>query len=219
MYILGGYQKTGTEWLKFILVNLMVGKQDTWGAYDAALPNLDAGSTPASNFFKSHNPHLGIATAGIAQVRHPFDVCMSAYRYVKEVDKLEVPPIEVFIDLFIHNRGEITFNQLNGCDYVDHVKTWIDQDNARIVRHEDLRSPAGVAILHAALFNIGFGFSFEKVWRAMDRASVDRMRKLDNRNFLGTVKMGTWKDVWSEDQRFRGGIAFRSIIDRFGYEQ
>jgi hypothetical protein len=218
MYILGGYQKTGTEWMKFILVNFFVGKQETWADYNTALPNLDAGPIPSSNFFKSHNPHLGIAAGGIAQVRHPFDVCMSSYRYIRDIDSLEVPPIEVYIDAFIHNRGEITFNELNGCDYVDHVMQWMSQPNAEIVKHEDLRGPYGPDKLRRALYGLGFKVYTEDVFHAMQDARMGRMLRLDVKGHIATQRR-MWRDVWTEDQRFRGGIAFRPIMDRFGYEQ
>lgn len=219
MNILGGYQKTGTEWLKFILVNLTCGKQETWADYNTALCNLaDFCDEPLSGFYKSHFPDAIGMTKGIAQVRHPFDVCMSAYRYVHRVDKFDMVSIPVFIDLFIANRGEVSFNRMNCCDYVEHVQTWTEQVGTALVKHEDLRGPNGAAHLHRALNNIGLNYTFGDVWRAMDLASVDRMRSLDVTGHLGTMT-STWREAWTEEQRFRGGIAFRPIMDRFGYEQ
>jgi hypothetical protein len=216
MNILNGYQKSGTEWVKFILTNIFCGPQSTWVDYNICLPNLVIGADAPSGWHKSHKIEFE-GDKAIHLVRHPFDTIISAYRYRAVIDNVPVPDIGTYIDYFIEHNGDHEFNRINGGSLVEHFRFWQEQDHTFSIAHEILRSEGGPHVIFNVLRILDFSVTKIEVVEAFKLASVERMRELDTTEFLGQVTVGQWQDHFTSLQRKKGYLAFRPIFDKMGY--
>jgi hypothetical protein len=229
MNLLAGYQKSGTEWIKFVLTNLFAGERGSWGEYDEALPNHPRRES-VSGWIKTHEPTMSDGfDRALYLVRHPLDVCISSYRYRAVIHDGGSPMsvmsdrdrIRGYVDRFIENRGDDSFNRMNRANWIDHVSGWLEVGipRAAVVRHESLRN-ASAMTLGAALATMGIdqGILTPDIRLAFSRASERRMRSLDRRHFLGRVEVGQWRDYFDAGQAREAEKVFGPIASRFGYD-
>lgn len=219
MNVLAGYQKSGTEWTKFLIAHCILGPQRNWTEYTDAVPNPREDKPMRCGFLKSHEVRIPKEVYGVIYVvRHPFDVCISSYRYRCEIDKNFDGTIHEYIDTFLEHAGDETFNLINGGDWNAHVTYAMSDARYIILPHEQLRHEQGPMMLRNALLHCGFDIKPERVLMAFRTLTPDYMRTIDNRNFLGKIKIGQWQDEFSPAQREAGRVIFEAAASCFGYE-
>lgn len=229
MYVISGYQKSGTEWLKFMLVDLFLGPQDDWSSYTDAIPGVrDTIHMPKIGWVKTHEasmPRQHIVNGALHTIRHPLDVAISSYRYRLVIDALQdsdtvmkdLKLMSNYIDDFIENVGDPVFEKMNGGTWEDSVRNALEDERVVTVMHEDLRMPMhGPYILHFALDKMGLRLSFDEVQKAFDNHTPEKMRARDDRNFLNRIEVGQYKKFVSGQQLARARDAFPTAIE-LGY--
>lgn len=227
MYIISGYQKSGTEWLKFILVDLFMGPQKTWTEYTNAIPGLrDPKLVPQCGWAKTHEYIIHDMFKGVIHaVRHPLDVAISSYRYRAVIDghidhddaMSNRNVISRYIDLFIEKQGDPFFNKMNSGTWEMSVLNAISDQRTLIIKHEDLRGPNGQFRLKSVLFAFGFVFTKEQIATAFANNTPMKMRARDDRNFLARIQMDQYMEFVSESQLERAREAFPTALE-LGYK-
>jgi hypothetical protein len=230
-----GYQKSGTTWLLVTLVNLLNGPIGDWAGHRDLIPNWDdvfcAARAPLG-WCRGHVacsnrvPHLERALGALVIVRHPLDVLVSSFRYRMLYD-WDVPEAEIdygrigpYVDVFIANRGDPTFNKTNKIDWYEHVRTWTAYDpgfSVAWVRYEDLREGAE-KVLTPALNRIGVTVDRAAVASALQAASLVRMRRLDDQSFIGAARVGQWRELLTTSQVRAAMDAFGPLCELLRYE-
>lgn len=234
-----GYQKSGNTWLCAIITHMVTGEQETWREYTEAIPNwydwLVEGKWPSHGWVRSHacladiqnvklpdgssvklRPRDSVDSA-VYIVRHPYDICLSAYRYRTVVDDDVTLPLDRYIDEFIEHGGDPMFKEMNGGDWHTNVGSWIGRHDLRgmMVRYEDLMSDAADVARQIVEF-----FAFDPVMppeRAAELADASAMREKDDQGFIGDASSGGWRDVFTKEQEKKGMEKFGQALEALGY--
>jgi hypothetical protein len=231
---LASYPKSGNTWLRFMLVNLLLGRQSSTENMDKLIPDihvLTAGGKwpPDLNFYhgfpalmKTHfvlSPRLplGSLTGGfIYVVRNPLDVIASAVNY--ELLKAGMPADAVERDAFRKRCVQ---------EFIDHGGTqgWIEggfgswEENAGswvrngpgipnvVIRYEDIvRDP--VAQLERVSAFLGLRTERQRIQAAVEDSSFEHMRAIEEQE-VTSCRQGFFSRE-TPAASFRRGIRFMS---------
>ena len=222
---LASYPKSGNTWVRFMLLNLMYGHQETTGKLESLIPDIHKCKgelrLPAHpvKLVKTHfllnpeMPFLGHSSSCIYIVRNPIDVMFSNlnYVYIKlgvEDDQEIRNRIKVqYINQFIDNCGDHTWIQLGRGSWIDHVNSWIESSlmPRLLVKYEDLLS-APVRELQRITSFLELEKSLPELQTAVDHSSFNRMKAIEDHE-IANKKAGFFLDETVDDS-FRKGNRF-----------
>lgn len=210
--MLWSYQKSGSEWVKFMIAHMENGGPlGSWQEYTDAIPG--ARDDPKKRRFgwcKTHEaqmPHAVPVSQSIGLIRHPLDILVSSYRYRTVIDKNYEGSIREYADGFIAAGGDVMFNRINMGDMYMFFRNAYSSRDTLIFRYEDLRK-GGAEFFHKGLEMMDFGYSREQVDAAWEAMLPMNMMKLDDRNFLGDIRVEQYRDALSREQIKRAEETF-----------
>jgi hypothetical protein len=179
---LGSYPRSGSTWSRFILYELLTGREAGFDAVNTTLRGvhrLDRGipTLPGEGrVLGSHEQYRREYKKAVFLVRDGRDVALSEYAFVRAQNFFHGD----FDEFLLRFLGEGP--RINGFGpWQEHVASWMDSpiagtSNLLLVRYEDLRqSPEEWFGRMAAFF--GVPVSRDTVRRALDNNSLNRMKE------------------------------------------
>ena len=236
---LTSYPRSGNTWTRFLVGNLVHTDEavtflnverlvpDMYKHADRYLRNL-----PRPRILKSHEVYDPRYKKIIYIVRDPRDVAVSNYHWEqKQKSVSEECPIEKFVPRWIEG---IYWDRLG--NWGDHVTSWLSTRQASrgfvLLRYEDLIADPERELVKVANL-LGIEPSPERLRRAADLSSADRMRQLEStqgqewvqtrftrqdKPFVRKASSGGWRSVLPAESVAQIEAAWGPIMKLLGYE-
>jgi hypothetical protein len=182
---LTSYPRSGNTWTRFLVGNLVNAKEEvTFLNVERLVPDMYKHSDhylrnlPRPRILKSHEVFDPRYKRVIYVVRDPRDVAVSNYHWeMKQWSVSDECPIEKFVPQWINGK---VWGRLG--NWREHVTSWLstrgDKDDFVMLRYEDLiEDPARELVKVANM--LGIEPTAERLSRAAELSSADRMRKLE----------------------------------------
>lgn len=235
---LTSYPRSGNTWTRFLVGNLVHTEQAvTFLNVERLVPDMYKHSDrylrelPRPRILKSHEVFDPRYKRVIYIVRDPRDVAVSQYHWeMKQKSVKDEYPIEQFVPRWIEG---IYWARL--ANWGDHVTSWLStrqgHDSFVILRYEDLIAGAQKELIKVANL-LGIEPEKERLARAVDLSSADRMRQLEStqgdkwvqtrytrqdKAFVRKADSGGWRSVLPAQSVREIEIAWGSIMTRLGY--
>jgi sulfotransferase family protein len=189
------FPRSGNTWTRFLVCNLIDPDNPVdFAQLESRIPEIydvtdrALRAFPRPRIIKSHESFDPRYKQVIYVVRDPRDVLLSYYEFqLKRRVITEACSLENFVPRFMESE----FEPKTG-SWRDHVLSWIatrdGQKNFLLLRYEDMLANAQQESLKIASF-LGLDSSPERITRAVDLSSADRMRSLEKE------QSGEWKET------------------------
>jgi hypothetical protein len=235
---LTSYPRSGNTWTRFLVGNLVHTEEPvTFLNVECLVPDMYKHSDrymrnlPRPRILKSHEVFDPRYRRVIYIVRDPRDVAVSQYHWeMKQKSVQDEYPIEQFVPRWIEG---IYWDRL--ANWGDHVTSWLStrqgRDSFVILRYEDLLANAQAELVKVARL-LGIEPAPERLARAVDLSSADRMKKLEStqgdkwvqtrytrqdKAFVRKAASGDWRSVLSSQSVKEIETAWGAIMTRLGY--
>jgi hypothetical protein len=235
---LTSYPRSGNTWTRFLVGNLVHTEEPvTFLNVERLVPDMYKHSDrymrnlPRPRILKSHEVFDPRYRRVIYIVRDPRDVAVSQYHWeMKQKSVQDEYPIEQFVPRWIEG---IYWDRL--ANWGDHVTSWLStrqgRDSFVILRYEDLLANAQAELVKVARL-LGIEPAPERLARAVDLSSADRMKKLEStqgdkwvqtrytrqdKAFVRKAASGDWRSVLSSQSVKEIETAWGAIMTRIGY--
>jgi hypothetical protein len=223
---LASYPKSGSTWVRFMLLNLLLGKQATTEKLDTLIPDIH--NCPGKIHFQpgfpqlvkthymltEHMPLYEMTTGVIYVVRNPMDIALSAANYA--CLKQEVPDepdirnrfLSKYLSDFAANGGDPEWIEGRLGTWEQNVRSWVvDHPTLPLlmIRYEDLIADAAgqlARINHA----LKFGKDTGEVLDAVESSTFERMRDIEENELRHGIKGFFHRE--SSPASFRSGNRF-----------
>jgi Sulfotransferase domain len=228
--LFGSYPKSGSTWLRFMLVDLLTGRDPEWATVGDLFPFV-GGHRRLSPLLRggravyTHDQATGPVTRGVYLVRDGRDVALSEYRWFVRGGYEQ--PFDDYLDDFIDGRSYLFGS------WTSHVLYWLDSGLARsgrlhVVKFEDMRTDAW-SVLKGIVDFLGLDHvAPREIDRVVRDASLEQMRAKEDRapesvlpswgdRFVGKGSVGGWKTRLEPQQSARLEAAMRPALVRLGY--
>lgn len=228
---LGSYPRSGSTWSRFILYELLTGREAGFDAVNASLRGvhrLDRGipTLPGEGrVLGSHEPYRREYKKAIFLVRDARDVALSEFAYVR-AQKFFHGDFDEFLLGFLGQGSRV-----NGFGpWQKHAESWLNSpiagtSNLLVVKYEDLRQNSEEWFGRIAEF-LGVPVSRETVRRALENNSLNRMKEKEREapqlptkkdSFVRSGSVQGWKGKLTPSQielveRYAG-----ASLERLGY--
>jgi hypothetical protein len=198
---LSSYPKSGNTWIRFQLLNLLYGPQETSTVLDKLMPDIHKIANPSAikiestAFIKSHlkmsaeMPLLDQTLGFIYIIRHPLDVMVSNLNYVyltvdRFLDEDEKQKIkEQYIDNYIKCMGDPRWIRGGMGSWVEHVVSWLSSRKQYpnvVLRYEEmLKNP--FAELSKLNWFMNLNKSDEDISAAIENSSFKKMKSIEDK--------------------------------------
>ncbi|MBZ5679217.1 MAG: sulfotransferase domain-containing protein [Acidobacteriia bacterium] len=235
---LTSYPRSGNTWVRFLVGNLVYQREavtflnverlvpDMYKHSDRTLRNL-----PRPRILKSHECFDPLYKRIIYIVRDPRDVAVSNYHWeMKQRSMGEAYPIEKFVPRWME---PVYWARLGS--WGEHVTSWLStrqgQENFLLLRYEDLLVDPEHELAKVARL-LSFEPVPERLARAAEMSSADRMRKLEkeqggkwvqtrgtrqDKPFVRKAGSGGWRTVLPEESVVLIENAWAPIMKTLGY--
>jgi hypothetical protein len=181
----GAYPRSGSTWLRFMLVEILGGESSAFTTVNNAVPDVGYHRETSAilphngRLIKTHEPYQKEYKQAIYLMRDPRDVCLSEFAYQKALG-LAGNDFDVYLGRFL--RGEV--NPFGS--WVNHVGSWIDAvDSGRVhgllVRFEDLRREPEPRLAELIQF-LGVPVDRERIHQAVANNSLEKMKEKEKKN-------------------------------------
>ncbi|HZQ25932.1 MAG TPA: sulfotransferase domain-containing protein [Terriglobales bacterium] len=225
----GAYPRSGSTWLRFMLVEILGGESSAFTTVNHAVPDVGyhrgtAAILPgAGRLIKTHEPYQREYKKAIYLVRDPRDVVLSEYAYQKALG-LAGNDFDVYLGRFL--RGEV--NPFGS--WIRHVSSWIEamdagKVNGVLVRFEDLRRDSENALAELIGF-LGVPMNREKIREAVANNSLEKMKDKEKKNpqrasakgrFVRSGSVGGWREQFTQAQIELVQERAGKVLERLGY--
>jgi hypothetical protein len=236
---LTSYPRSGNTWTRFLVGNLAhTDVAVTFLNVERLVPDMYKHSDrylrhlPRPRILKSHEVFDPRYKKIIYIVRDPRDVAVSNYHWeMKQKSVGEDRPIENFIPAWIEGRYWARLG-----NWAEHVTSWLstrqDSSSFVILRYEDLIANATLELAKVANI-LGIEPTTERLTRAADLSSVDRMRQLEStqggkwvqtrytrqdKPFVREASSGGWRAVLPAQSVAQIEAAWGHVMTPLGYE-
>jgi hypothetical protein len=228
----GSYPRSGSTWSRFVLYEILTGKEAGFEAVNATLrgvqrrahgmPVLPSGGRVVG----SHEQYRKEYTRAMYLVRDCRDVMLSEYAYLSSLGFFR-GSFDEFIAGFVGAKGRV-----NGFGpWQKHVCSWLDSpisgtSNFLLLQYEDLRSNPEDAFQRITEF-LGVNVSPETIKRALANNSLARMKEKEERapqlpagkdSFVRSGSVKGWRGKLSEGQLQLVEQYAGPVLARLGYE-
>jgi hypothetical protein len=191
---IASYPKSGNTWVRFLLCNLLYGRQESAAAMNLLAPDVhEAGPNVArypGGLLKTHFllsarlPLLERTAAAIYVVREPADVLASNYHYARRSGgdgEDSAAAFDEYVDSFLQHRGEPRWIQFGMGNWEENVHSWLGSARpfpVLCVRYEDLVSDARQVGQSLARM-LRPDSTAQEIDRAVAASSFERMREIE----------------------------------------
>lgn len=227
----GSYPRSGSTWTRFVLYEILTGRQATFEAVNSTLlgvqrlnhgiPVLPSGG----RLVGSHEQYRGKYRRALYLVRDGRDVLLSEYAYLTSLG-LRRKDFDQFVAGFVGARGRV-----NGFGpWQRHVNSWLDSpiagtSNFLLMQYEALRQNPEDSFQRICDF-LGLRVSLDTIQKALNSNSISRMREKERRTpqlpsgkdpFVRNGSVQGWRGKLSQSQlelfeQYAGGV-----LTRLGY--
>jgi hypothetical protein len=191
---IASYPKSGNTWVRFMLCNLLYGRQESASALDTLAPDIHetaaVGILPSADVLKTHFafspklPYAAQTAAAIYVVRDPADVLVSNFFYSQRSERQgDVTPAAFnrYFDAFVAHRGDPRWLELGMGGWEDNVRSWLQAPlpfPVLQIRYEDMVGDSMTACREMA--NLVRPESSEsEIIQAVQNSSFERMREIE----------------------------------------
>jgi hypothetical protein len=242
---LTSYPRSGNTWARFLIGNLIYQDEPvTFLNIESRIPEIYFNSDhrmralARPRILKSHECFQAHYPKVIYIVRDPRDVAVSFYHHnVKAGNIADDCLMDEFIPRFIAAEFDSRWGS-----WAEHVQSWTllrqDYPEFILLRYEDMKADPEQELLRLTVFLEHCSFpqidsSLEKLQRAVQLSSPERMRKLEkeqgkkwvltratraDRPFVRTAKSGGWRSVLSPSAVAAIELAWGPLMQSLGYE-
>lgn len=224
--LIAAYPKSGSTWLRFILTELVTGKDPEWRVVNETIPYVGghrgAPSVLAARgrLLLTHDRASGRCRRVVYLVRDVRDVAVSSFRWA--VRGGADVQLQAFLDRFVEGRT----NPFGS--WTAHVRYWLGSAAARrgdlhVVRYEDLRHDP-IASVRGVVDHLGIQRSDEAIAEAVEDNELSRMREKERRApalevkthasaepFVGQGSLGSWRSKLSSTDV--------ALFERFAHDE
>jgi hypothetical protein len=230
--ILASYPRSGSTWLRFLLLESVTGQKAEWKNVNRLIPYVGGHRRiPAllpgnRRFVSTHDSRIGPSKRGVLLVRDPRDVSLSYFRW-RQLRGYE-GDFATFLPSFLD--GSVSFHG----SWSDNTRYWLDSSLHRngglhVVRFEDLRADPVGGVRKILVF-LGATVDDEAIRGAVNENTIARSREKEERaepadvkhyasggRFVGEGRVGTWQSKLTDEQiqRIEDGVG--DLLDRLGY--
>ena len=234
------YPRSGNTWARFLVGNLLYDEPVTFANVDSRIPEIYLfpdrilRRAPRPRVLKSHECFDPRYKRVIYIVRDPRDVAVSYYHYaIKRRLIPETYGIAAFIPRLMASEFDVQWSW--AANWQDHVMSWYRMRDGMpgflFLRYEDMLEDTIGELARVALF-FGFEPSRERLRRAVELGSADRMRDLEktqgrswrltqstrlDQPFVRAATANTWQNVLSPPALAAIESAWGQAMQEFGY--
>jgi Sulfotransferase domain len=182
------YPRSGSTWTRFLIGNLLSTVEPiTFANIESRCPSIymcpdrQLRRVASPRLLTSHETFDPCYKTTIYIVRDPRDIAVSFYHYSIKTGLLaDGYPLEKFSSRFVANNIDPVYDRWGS--WADHVMSWVAMREGHsgflLLRYEDMvKAPERELAKVAAL--LGIDSSPEKLSRAVELSSADRMRRLE----------------------------------------
>jgi len=236
---LTSYPRSGNTWTRFLVGNLVHPSEPvTFLNVERLVPDMYKHSDrklralARPRILKSHECFDPRYKRIIYLVRDPRDVAVSNYHWeMKQRSMKESYPIEAFVERWM----EPVYWARLGC-WGDHVTSWLCTRQGReeflLLRYEDMLADAEKEIAKVARV-LGIDAQKERLARAVELSSADRMRRLEkdqgdrwvqtkntrqDKKFVRSAAAGDWRTILPSESVQKIESAWGDVMKNLGYE-
>jgi hypothetical protein len=234
------YPRSGNTWTRFLIANLVHADQDvSFANIEKLIPDTSSQSnralkaTPRPRIIKTHEYFDHRYPKIIYIVRDPRDVVLSYYDFQRKYMQIDDQyPLERYVDDFVNGK----LISIGWGTWGENVASWMctrgKQNNFLLLRYEDMMRDTARELERMARF-MGIDPTANRLQRAIDRSSADRMRALEkleedkwvatkNRRkdipFVRVAKSGGWRTALPEGCVRQIETAWSDLMKTLGYE-
>jgi hypothetical protein len=194
------FPKSGNTWTRFLIANLLHPKEPvTFGNIDRLIPESDIATRnelkrmSRPRIMKSHEYFDPRFRKVIYIVRDPRDVAVSQFHFHRKRRRItDDYPIEQFVARFV--AGDTS----DYGSWGDHVASWLatrqNSPNFLLLRYEDMVANTAESLRQVASF-LGVKIIPELLTQAIQRSSVDEMRKLESKKATASVTRNSRQEI------------------------
>jgi hypothetical protein len=194
------FPKSGNTWTRFLIANLLHPDEPAnFGNIDRLIPESEGLTrnelqrVPRPRIMKSHEYFDPRFRKVVYIVRDPRDVAISQFHFYRKRRRISDDySIERFVTRFI--AGDTS----DYGSWGDNVASWLvarqKSSDFLLLRYEDLLAQTVAELTRVASF-MGVSPTPELVAQAVERSSVDQMRKLEQGNATASVTRNTRQDI------------------------
>lgn len=235
--VLVSYPRSGNTWLRFLIGNLRSpGESVTFENIEQLVPDVyqhtsdELLEVPRPRILKSHETFDHRYPRVVYLVRHPADVAVSYYHYMRKMSRVRD---ELSIDEFVEGFVAGVWGWWGS--WREHVGSWIgalgDSDRFLLVRYEDVAADPHAELARIASF-AGVEADGDAVARSVELSSFARMQELETaaaetwvstRNsrpdvrFIRAGRSGEGASILAPDSLARIDSAWESTLRMLGY--
>lgn len=233
------FPRSGNTWTRFLVCNLIHPDSPVnFAELESRIPEIyfvtdrELRAFPRPRVIKSHECFDPRYKRIIYIVRDPRDVLLSYYEFqLKRRVISDDCSIEEFLPRFMESAVEPKLGS-----WRDHVVSWMatrsGNDNFLLLQYEKMLADTAQEAAKIAAF-LGLDTSPERIARAVELSSADRMRKLEkeqadqwratkktrqDKPFVGRATSGDWKSRLSEQCVARIESSWGDVMCSVGYE-
>jgi len=233
------FPRSGNTWTRFLVCNLIDPEHPVnFAELESRIPEIyfvpdrDLRKFPRPRVIKSHECFDPRYRKIIYIVRDPRDVLISYYEFqLKRRVITEECSLEQFLPRFLESAVEPKIGS-----WRDHVVSWVATRGGHkdflLLRYEEMLSNTQQEATKIASF-LGLDSNSERIARAVELSSADRMRKLEkeqarqwsatrktrqDKPFVRKAISGDWKSQLSETCVARIEAAWGDVMRSVGYE-
>ena len=235
------YPRSGSTWTRFLIGNpLSTGEPITFANIEARCPSIYICSdrqlrrVARPRLLTSHEPFDPSYKTVIYVVRDPRDVAVSFYHY--SIKNRHVPdgyPIEEFVSRYVAVEVDPMYDRWGS--WADNVMSWVSMRQGRagflLLRYEDMVENSEQELAKVASL-LQFEATPEKLSRAVELSSADRMRRLEkeqhqawtqtsntraDKPFVRSAASGGWRAALTPAAVAEIENAWGTVMQTFGY--
>jgi len=234
------YPRSGNTWTRFLIANLVHADKDvSFANIEKLIPDTSSQSsravksTPRPRIIKTHEYFDHRYPKIIYIVRDPRDVVLSYYDFQRKYMQIDDQyPLERYVDDFVNGK----LISISWGTWSENVGSWMctrgKRDNFLLLRYEDMMRDTARELARVARF-LDIPPDADRLQRAIERSSADRMRALEklqedkwvatkNRRkdipFVRVAKSGGWRTDLPASCAQQIETAWGDLMTTLGYE-
>jgi len=204
---LASYPKSGNTWVRFLLLNLLYGRQDTTENLESHIPDIHKSNghirLPVNgniliktHFMLADNMPLLDHTAGFIHIiRNPIDVMISNMNYAYMANRTPFDAAELedfrnkYIARFTGNHGDPYWSSLGRGGMDEHISSWLDNKPNLpnlLLRYEDLMDDPLPQVKRLCQF-LNIQKTDPEILCAVENSSFEHMKSIEEKELKGKL--------------------------------